>query len=149
MPGNQAATCFIDSNIWLYAFIEDDVPSKSETARALIQETEPVISTQVINEICVNLLRRANFTEEQIGNLIESFYEKYQIIESGKSDLLTASQLRRRFSLSFWDSMIVASAFKSGVSILYSEDMQHGLSIEGQLEIRNPFVQTQADAESP
>ena len=28
----------------------------------------------------------------------------------------------------------------SGVSILYSEDMQHGLVVEGRLTIVNPFV---------
>jgi predicted nucleic acid-binding protein len=75
MPDNQVISCFIDTNIWLYAFIEADDLAKSTIARALIQETEPVISTQVINEVCLNLLRRANFTEEQVRRLIEAFYE--------------------------------------------------------------------------
>jgi predicted nucleic acid-binding protein len=141
MPDNQATTCFIDTNIWLYAFIETDDSVKSATARTLIQETEPVLSTQVINEVCVNVLRRANFTEEQVSRLIVSFYEKYPVIELNRSILLTASRLRQRYSLSFWDSTIVASALDAGVSILYSEDMQHGLTIEEQLQVRNPFVQ--------
>lgn len=142
MPDNQVTTCFIDTNIWLYAFIETDDSVKSATARTLIQETEPVLSTQVINEVCVNLLRRANFTEEQVSRLIESFYEKYPVIELNRSILLTASRLRQRYSLSFWDSTIVASALGAGVSILYSEDMQHGLTIEKRLQVLNPFVQT-------
>ena len=141
MPDNQITTCFIDTNIWLYAFIEADDTARSATARTLIQESEPVISTQVINEVCVNLLRRANFTEEQVGRLVESFYEKYPVIELNRSVLLMASQLRQRYSLSFWDSTIVASALSGGVPILYSEDMQHGLIIEEQLQVRNPFVQ--------
>ncbi|MBI2304093.1 MAG: PIN domain-containing protein [Chloroflexi bacterium] len=140
MPDHQATTCFIDTNIWLYAFIETDDTSKSPTARTLIQESEPVVSTQVINEVCVNLLRRANFTEEQVSRLVESFYEKYQVIELTKSVLLMASQLRQRYSLSFWDSTIVATALSAGVSVLYSEDMQHGLTIDQQLQVRNPFV---------
>jgi len=141
MPDNQVTTCFIDTNIWLYAFVEADDSVKSATARALIQETRPVLSTQVINEMCVNLLRQANFTEEQVSRLIESFYDNYPVIELNRSVLLTASQLRQRYSLSFWDSTIVASALSVGVSILYSEDMQHGLTIEEQLQVRNPFVQ--------
>lgn len=140
MPDNQVAPCFIDTNIWLYAFIETDDTTKSATARTLIQESEPVVSTQVINEVCVNLLRRANFTEEQVSRLIESFYEKYRVIELTESVLLAASQLRRCYSLSFWDSTIVATALSAGVSVLYSEDMQHGLIIEGQLRVRNPFL---------
>jgi len=141
MPDNPVTACFIDTNIWLYAFIETDDAAKSATARALIQETEPVVSTQVINEVCVNLLRQANFTEGQISQLIESFYEKYPVIELNRPVLLTASQLRQRYSLSFWDSIIAASALSAGVSILYSEDLQHGLIIEGQLQVLNLFVQ--------
>ncbi len=139
MPDNQLSACFIDTNIWLYAFIEGDDPAKSATARRLIHEVDPIVSTQVINEVCVNLLRRANFTEEQIGPLIESYYEKYQVIESSKAVLITASQLRQQHSFSFWDSIILASALGAGTSILYSEDMQHGLSIEGKLQVLNPF----------
>ncbi|MEM2057205.1 MAG: PIN domain-containing protein [Thermoproteota archaeon] len=126
--------------MWLYAFIESDEVTKSARARTLIQESEPVVSTQVINEVCVNLLRRANFAEEQIAQLVESFYEKYRVIELIRSVLLMASQLRQRYSLSFWDSTIVATALSAGVPILYSEDMQHGLVIEEQLQIRNPFL---------
>ncbi len=141
MPDNQRTLCFIDTNIWLYAFIETDETAKSTLARTLIQESEPIISTQVVNEVCVNLLRCANFTEEQISRLVESFYEKYQITELTKPVLLMASQLRQRYSLSFWDNIIVASALSAGVSVLYSEDMQHGLIIEEQLLVYNPFVQ--------
>jgi len=141
MPDNQITTCFIDTNIWLYAFIRTDDTVKSEMALALIQKTEPFISTQVINELCVNLLRHANFTEDQVSQLIESFYEKYPVIELNRLVLLTASQLRQGYSLSFWDSTIVAGALSAGVSILYSEDMQHGLMIKKQLQVCNPFVQ--------
>jgi predicted nucleic acid-binding protein len=141
MPDDVPATCFIDTNIWLYAFIEGDDSAKSVAARALIQETEPVLSTQVINEVCVNLLRRANFSEEQVRQLIGSFYEKYPIIELNRSILLTASQLRQQYFLSFWDSTIVASALSVSASVLYSEDLQHGLNIEKRLQVLNPFAQ--------
>jgi predicted nucleic acid-binding protein len=43
MPDNQATACFIDTNIWLYAFLETDEAIKSARARALIQENEPVV----------------------------------------------------------------------------------------------------------
>ncbi|MCX7838063.1 MAG: PIN domain-containing protein [Anaerolineae bacterium] len=140
MPDNQTSACFIDTNIWLYAFIETSETTKSARARTLIQENDPIVSTQVINEVCVNLLRRANFTEEQITQLVESFYEKYRVIELTKSVLLLASQVRQQYSLSFWDSTIVAAALSAGVPVLYSEDMQHGLTIEEQLQICNPFL---------
>jgi predicted nucleic acid-binding protein len=36
--------------------------------------------------------------------------------------------------------MIVASALDAGCKTLWSEDMHHGLSIDGRVQILNPFV---------
>ena len=140
MPANTSSACFVDTNIWLYAFINAQDSTKSSMARQLLQASQPVVSIQVINGICVNLLKRAIFSEEQIRLLIESFYEKYEVVELTQTAQLRASVLRERYSLSFWDSMIVASGLDASVPILYSEDMQHGLVIEKQLQIVNPFV---------
>jgi predicted nucleic acid-binding protein len=49
------ARCFIDTNIWLYAFIETDNGQKRLAAKSAIQTPDIVISIQVINEVCVNL----------------------------------------------------------------------------------------------
>ncbi|MCL4861773.1 MAG: PIN domain-containing protein [Caldilineaceae bacterium] len=140
MSANALPACFVDTNIWLYAFIEADDAAKSARARQLLQGSQPVVSTQVINEICVNLLKRRVFTEEQIRALITSFYEKYEVVELTPAVLLAASALRERYSLSFWDSLIVAGSLMAGVGMLYSEDMQHGLIVDGKLQILNPFL---------
>ena len=139
MPARPVTSCFVDTNIWLYAFIESDDPTKSATARELIAEIEPIVSVQVVNEVCVNLLRRAAFTEDQIGRLISSFYQRYVVVELGQPVMMVASLLRGRHSLSFWDSMIVAAALQAGASVLYSEDMQHGWQLEEQLRVLDPF----------
>ncbi len=139
MPASRSVSCFVDSNVWLYAFIEADDAAKSDAARELLQTTEPLISIQVINEVCVNLLKRAAFTEEQLREIVVAFFEKYCVVEFTESTFLKASELRERYSLSFWDSLIVSSALAAGANVLYSEDMQHGLSVEGRLEIINPF----------
>ena len=81
MPVNRASPAFVDTNIWLYAFIEADDAHKSATARHLLQNVDPVISTQVINEVAVNLLRKAHFSEEQLRQLIESFFTQYPVID--------------------------------------------------------------------
>ena len=139
MPARPVTSCFVDTNIWLYAFIESDDPTKSAAARGLIAEIEPIVSVQVVNEVCVNLLRRAAFSEDQIGRLISSFYQRYVVVELGESVMMVASRLRSRYSLSFWDSMIVAAALQAGASVLYSEDMQHGWQLEEQLRVLDPF----------
>ena len=47
-----------------------------------------------------------------------------------------------RHGLSVYDSMIVASALLAGCTVLYSEDMQHGLVVDKQLRVVNPFKGT-------
>jgi len=138
MPENNA--CFVDTNVWLYSLIEGQDKAKSETARSLILQSVPVVSTQVINEICVNLLKKTDISEERISQLIESFYAKYPVVEIDKIILLAASRLRQRYTLSYWDSIIVACALASETATLYTEDMQDGLVIEEKLEIVNPFA---------
>ena len=140
MPDDHASACFVDTNIWLYAFVEAGDSSKSAIASKLITAIEPVISTQVINEVCVNLLRQVSFSEDQVAELVEAFYGKYRVVELGRVAILTASRLRKAYSLSFWDSTIASAALNASVSLLYSEDMQHGMLFEGSLQVRNPFI---------
>ena len=60
---------FVDSNIWLYAFIEGDDPTKTAIAKSIVAGSQIVTSTQVINEVSRNLLRKARFTEERIRSV--------------------------------------------------------------------------------
>ncbi len=136
MPDDK--TGFIDTNIWLYAFIDDDA-RKKDISQAIIQSLRPVVSVQVINEICVNLIKRAKFPEAQIVELIETFYQKYEVVEVEKELLLSASRLRQDYTLSYWDSLVAAAALSGGTTTLYSEDMQHDLLIAGRVRITNPF----------
>ena len=149
-PETDPERCFIDTNIWLYAFIEGDDRRKSAHAKALIEASSAVsVSTQVINEVCVNLIKKAQFSEQQVQQLIESFYVKYLVIELSKPLLLKASALREQYTFSFWDSTIVSSALYADASVLYSEDMQDGLVVENRMRIINPFKELeQASAES-
>ena len=67
----------MDTNIWLYAFVEGDDLRKSARAKSLLDASPMVIvSPQVINEVCVNLIKKAQFFEQQVQQLIESFFAK-------------------------------------------------------------------------
>ena len=127
MPDEVAPLAFIDANVWLYAFIAADDAAKTARAGELIRGSRSVVSVQVINEVCVNLLRRGIFAEAAMPALIDSFFATTAVIHPNHAMLVEASKLRERYSLSFWDSQIVASALQAGTPILYTEDMQHGL----------------------
>ena len=131
---------FFDSNIWLYSFIDDD-REKYEIAKNLIKSNDKkiVLSMQVVNEVCVNLLKKANFDESQIQELIDSFFKRYKFSRFDKDLLTKGSKLRERYLLSFWDSLILSAALSSNCHVIYSEDMHHNQLIQNKLRIVNPF----------
>lgn len=51
-----------------------------------------------------------------------------------------AWELKQRYQLAYWDSLIVSSALETMCTVLYSEDLQHRQVIEGTLQIVNPFL---------
>ncbi|AFY44538.1 PIN domain-containing protein [Nostoc sp. PCC 7107] len=145
MNAGEVTRCFVDSNIWLYRFIlnssEPSAVQKQQIATTVTSQENLLVSTQVINEVCANLIRKAGFDNSQIQNLIEDFSEGCEILPVSLETLQYAVKLRSHYLFSFWDSLIVASAVLGQASILYSEDMQNGLMIENFLEIVNPFVE--------
>ncbi len=137
----SADKIFVDSNVWLYAFI-DNWGRKHELAHNLIKQTDNLaISSQVISEVCVNLLKKAGRDEMFVQRLIFDFYSNYSVTPITELIQISASRLRKRYSLSFWDSMICSAAIEMGCVKLLSEDMQDGLLINDQLTIVNPFKQ--------
>jgi predicted nucleic acid-binding protein len=129
---------FIDSNVFLYALSTQDT-CKQKAASALILEDDVVISAQVINEVCNNLLKKLKFSEVEIIQFIGSCFKRYSVVELTQPLLSAASELRGKHNFSFYDSLIVAAAQSSQASVLYSEDMQHGLIVDEKLVIINPF----------
>lgn len=135
---------FFDSNIWLCALIKSraDADVKKHTlAKHWVSSQQNIhSSTQVVNEICFNLMRKANKDHEYIYQFTRDFCTAYEVHSQSQNDLLTASTLRLEHCFSYWDSLIVASALNSGCEVLYSEDMQQGLIVYGKLTIVNPLI---------
>jgi predicted nucleic acid-binding protein len=113
---------------------------KNKIARTIIKECEIAISTQIINEMCVNLIKKVGFSETEIQNLIAAVHRKYSVFELSRDILLQASQIRDVHSFSFWDSIVAASALDCDANYLISEDMQNGFLLENRLKIINPFA---------
>ncbi|MGA1236104.1 MAG: PIN domain-containing protein [Limisphaerales bacterium] len=132
---------FFDTNLFLYAYsrAREDRP-KRDRARALFEEYQPVVSIQVIQEFTASALRKPTLGihEDKIDEFL-SLCADHSIQPITLETLLLATALRRRFSLSHWDSTILAAAQESGCRKLFSEDLQHGFRLQ-QLTVRNPFL---------
>jgi predicted nucleic acid-binding protein len=133
---------FVDSNVWLYAFIDNSDPKHHVAATLLKQKAPFVISSQVVSEVCVNMLKKASRDESFVQRLISDFYSKYTVVSIDIGIQMNASQLREGYSLSYWDSMICAAALGGKCTKLFSEDMQDGLVIDDTLTIMNPFAES-------
>ncbi|MCX8070170.1 MAG: PIN domain-containing protein [Thermodesulfovibrionales bacterium] len=132
---------FIDTNILVYASIEDKIHAdKRKKAINLIQneEHEIVISTQVVNEYYVILLKNA-IKDEQIQERILEVVENAVLVNITFKTIQFAWEIRDKYKYSYWDSLIISSALENNCSVLFTEDMQDGQVIEGTLKIVNPF----------
>ncbi|MEH2086233.1 PIN domain-containing protein [Nostoc sp.] len=141
----SSGTSFIDTNVWLYRLFDDNKMEVAERIRkrniaiAITEAEGIIISTQVVNEVAANLLKKAAFNEAQIKAVIQSLYRRCIVVEFNLTIFESASDIRSRYNFSFWDSLIISCALSARASILYSEDMQDGLVVADQLEIVNPF----------
>lgn len=135
---------FVDTNIWLYALVEPAFTADSDkhprAAGFIGRLTRPVVSSQVVREICRNLLKKSALTEVALQRLIRDWYPSCELHPSNEEQHLLASRLREAAAFSFWDSLIVAAALDAGCSTLYTEDMQHGQVVDGRLTIVNPLL---------
>jgi len=141
------ANVFIDSNLWVYAFIETQ-RNEEETKRnkiiLLLEEVNKkdniTISVQVINEFHWTVKTKYDVGEGEIRNkVINGILKVAKVTPVDLSIYKSAFQIRDNYNISYWDSLIITSALENGCNILYSEDMQHNQLIENRLRIINPF----------
>jgi predicted nucleic acid-binding protein len=131
MPGN-----FIDSNVLLYsAWIDEE---KAQRADAVIAEGG-VISVQVLTEVLNVARRKRTRAWTEVCGFLYGLRQLLDVRPLTVQDHDLSLSLIERYQFATFDGMIVASALRAGCTTLWSEDMHHGLVVERQLTIRNPF----------
>ena len=139
---------FLDTNILLYAH-EPANGIKHERARALIEKLwnsgGGVLSTQVLQELCVSLRRKTArpWTVEETRNLISDYLDWHIVVNTPES-VIEALIIEARFQISFWDALIIQAAESSGAAILYSEYLSDGQTY-GSVRVVNPLIETASD----
>ena len=133
---------FVDTNILMYAH-DKAAGAKHERARALVEELwrdrTGVVSTQVLQELAVNLRRKAGRPLDGKGTReIIADYLTWQVVVNGGESILEALDLEARCQISFWDALVVQSAHASGAEVLYSEDLSDGQTY-GSVRVINPL----------
>ena len=133
---------FVDTNILVYAH-DRSAGVKHKLAQALIEELWSsgggVLSTQVLQELCINLLRRSTYplSGEETRSLIKD-YSSWTIVINTAESVVQALDIEVRFKISFWDALIIQAAASAGAPVLYSEDLADGQSY-GSVRVVNPL----------
>jgi predicted nucleic acid-binding protein len=139
----MSARCFVDTNILVYAH-DRSAGVKHQRARGLVERLwstgEGVLSTQVLQELCINLRRKAQrpLPVDEIRSLLRD-YLAWEVVTNTPESVLRALDIETRYKTSFWDALIIDAADSAGATILYSEDLSDGQKF-GHVEVVNPLL---------
>jgi len=133
---------FVDTNIIIYAY-DMTAGKKHQTARRILKELWEsglgVLSTQILQEFFVNVVKKIPkpIDADRAEYIIKDFLTWEVVVNDGLA-VLDAITICKKYGYSFWDSLIIDAAIKSGSKIILTEDLCEGQVLEG-LIIQNPF----------
>jgi predicted nucleic acid-binding protein len=130
----------LDTNILIYA-IDRDSKDKHERAASIVDQAihlDCVLTLQALCELYAAATRKKYATHDEVSSFIKELMVVFPIIESSKKTLLSSLKVMESHSLSFWDSMLWATAKEHSCSLIISEDFQNDFTLSG-VKIRNPF----------
>ena len=133
------AKYFMDSNVLLYRYCNQDEGKRNIAAR-LLSAGACVISTQVVNEFC-NVTRRkfpAQFAA--IEPVLQTIKDTLPVETLLLEDSLAAVKISQRHHFQYYDALILACALRLECEAVLSEDMQHGFVLDNRLAVVNPFI---------
>jgi predicted nucleic acid-binding protein len=131
MPGS-----FFDTNVLLYLASGD--PVKADRAERLVADGG-MISVQVLNEIASVARRKMRMSWTETHDFLATVRGLLPVVPVTIETHEAGIALAERYGFSTYDAMIAASAMLSGCDTLWSEDLQHGMAVDDQLRIVNPF----------
>ena len=140
---SMSASYFVDTNVLVYAH-DRGAGQKHVKAKKLLsslwRDRSGVLSTQVLQELYVNLTRKAKRALPRAdARRVLGDYLSWAVIVNDGDSILEALDLEQRYQISFWDALIVQAANAAAAGTLYSEDLNHG-QVYGAVAVVNPFV---------
>ena len=131
---------FIDSNVFIYVADDTDVV-KQRVARSIVRDAITtlgfMVSAQVINEFCAVSHRKLKKSTDEVYGFLEIF-ERIKTVPVLPEWTRRALEIRERYNLQFYDSLLLAAAEANGCDEIYTEDLSDGQVYCG-IKAVNPF----------
>ncbi len=142
MKLSSATLWFVDTNVLVY-LRDPRFPEKTsrsaEWLRMARRNGRLVLSPQIVNELCATLLRRRfDDADDEQCRAFASGFTRWCSAPLDRRTVEEAMKLHAKHTLSWWDSVLLASALQVGANYLISEDFQDGRRF-GRLQIVDPF----------
>jgi predicted nucleic acid-binding protein len=139
------SAALIDANIFVYAYDPAD-PVKHDRAIRLIDEVSRTgnlaLSVQVLNELAWTLLRKGaafGLSREDVRDIVDEVALSARILPVTPDLTRRALEVGVPQGLAFWDALIWAVADRYEIPTFYTEDFQHGRTVES-VRFVNPFL---------
>lgn len=141
---NGSPAFLVDTNVLVYAYDPTD-GAKRERAIAVLErlggQQTGALTAQVMGEFFVTVTRKipAPLTPAEAERSLTNYARSWTVHSLTAAIVLEAIRGVQRHRLSYWDALIWATAKLNQVPYVLTEDMQHGLFLEG-VRFQNPFA---------
>jgi predicted nucleic acid-binding protein len=134
----------IDTNVFVYQ-LDRSEPKKQASARKLIRDLavqgDSVLHWQVAGEFIRQLCawhHPGRLSYDQVTRLSGALRRLFPLVLPTEPVLARALHYAQTYTLSHWDSMLVAACAEAGLTTWYTEDMGAPRRIDT-LDLVNPF----------
>jgi len=134
---------FVDTNVLVYRF-DAGKPKRQKAADAWVARLWEIrngrLSFQVLREFYVTVTRKLpNQLETGAARNIVRALLAWKPVASSDRIMGSAWEIEDRYSISWWDALIVAAAREQACTILLTEDLQDGQVLAG-VRVVSPFL---------
>ena len=139
----MTAPVFVDTNVLVYRH-DNAVPAKQARAddwiALLVRHRWARTSFQVLQELYATLTRKLKpgFDAGEAQDIVRDL-AVWRPVALDLAILERSWLLQQRYSLSWWDSLIVAAAHSCECRVLLTEDLQHS-QLLGEVRVIDPFA---------
>jgi predicted nucleic acid-binding protein len=136
----------VDTNVFVYAFDSDEPVKRAKADQLLDRLTQRPAETALLWQVAsefLNCLRRwesaGRMSAEDVETSFREVVSLFAVRRPSVASFAISFDLRSRYSLSHWDSMLLAGCKEAGIDLLFTEDLDAGTDYDG-VRIVNPFA---------
>jgi predicted nucleic acid-binding protein len=123
--------------------MDRDAGERHRVAARLIAEAPALdctLTLQALAEFFFVVTRKSGMPPDDAQAQIDDWKALFPVRAASAATLTRAIAAVREHRLAFWDAMLWACAKESRCTLVFSEDFQHGQTLEG-VRFHNPFAE--------